>query len=115
MMKEKGILLVPGTDLGGAFFYHRELELYQQLGFSPAELLKLASYDMANYLGDKDLGIIAPGKLADFFLVPGDPVKDIKAIKAISLVSRGGTFYFPTEIYPSFGIKPFTDIPKVIK
>ncbi|WP_334112286.1 amidohydrolase family protein, partial [Paucihalobacter sp.] len=32
MMKDKGIFIVPGTDLGGSFFYHRELELYQQLG-----------------------------------------------------------------------------------
>ncbi|MFV8343050.1 amidohydrolase family protein [Flavobacterium sp. XS2P39] len=113
MMKRKGIFIIPGTDLGGAFFYHRELELYQQLGYTPAELLKLATYDMANYLGDKDLGSIAPGKLADFFLIPGNPVKNIKAIKTISMVSRGGIFYFPSEVYPAFGIKPFTPIPKV--
>lgn len=113
MMKDKGIFIVPGTDLGGAFFYHRELELYQQLGYTPAELLKLATYDMAQYLGDEDLGSIAPGKLADFFLIPGDPVEDIKAIKTISMVSRGGTFYYPSEVYPAFGIKPFTPIPAV--
>lgn len=113
MMKDKGIQIIPGTDLGGSFFYHRELELYEQLGFSPAELVKLATYDMANYLGDKDLGSIAPGKLADFFLIPGNPVEDIKAIKTIALVSRGGTFYYPSEVYPAFGIEPFTDMPKV--
>jgi imidazolonepropionase-like amidohydrolase len=113
MMKKKGIFIVPGTDLGGAFFFHRELELYQQLGYTPAELVKLATYDMAQYLGDGDLGSIAPGKLADFFLVPGNPVEDIKAIKTISMVSRGGTFYYPSEVYPAFGIKPFTPIPKV--
>jgi hypothetical protein len=113
MMKEKGIFIVPGTDLGGAFFFHRELELYQQLGYTPAELVKLATYDMAHYLGDGDLGNIAPGKLADFFLIPGNPVEDIKAIKTISMVSRGGTFYYPSEVYPAFGIKPFTPIPEV--
>ena len=53
------------------------------------------------------------GKLADFFLVPGDPVADLKAIKTIRLVSKGGTVYFPSEIYPHFGIKPFTDVPVV--
>ena len=113
MMKEKGIFIVPGTDLGGAFFYHRELELYQQLGYTPAELVKLATHDMAAYLGDDDLGSIAPGKLADFFLVPADPVADLKAIKTISMVSRGGTFYYPSEVYPAFGIKPFTPMPEV--
>jgi len=115
MMKDKGIFIVPGTDLGGAFFYHRELELYQQLGYTPAELVKLATYDMAQYLGDADLGSIAPGKLADFFLVPGNPVEDIKAIKTISMVSRGGTFYFPSEVYPAFGIQPFTPMPEVME
>ena len=115
LMKEKGVFIVPGTDLGGSFFYHREIELYQQLGYTPAELLKLASYDMANYLGDKDLGSIEPGKLADFFLVPGNPVEDIKAIKTIAMVSRGGTFYYPSEVYPAFGIKPFTLVPAVVE
>lgn len=113
MMKDKGIFIVPGTDLGGSFFYHRELELYQQLGYTPAELVKLATYDMAQYLGDENLGSIAPGKLADFFLIPGNPVEDIKAIKTISMVSRGGTFYYPSEVYPAFGIKPFTPMPEV--
>lgn len=113
VMKEKNILIVPGTDLGGAFTLHRELELYQQLGYSPAELVKLGSYDMAQYLGHNDRGIIEEGKLADFFLIPGNPIEDIKAIKTISMVSRGGTIYYPTEIYPAFGIEPFTDLPVI--
>ncbi|GAB3035119.1 amidohydrolase family protein [Bowmanella dokdonensis] len=115
MMKERGILLLPGTDLGGAFNLHRELELYQQLGYSPAELLKLGSYDMARYLGHEDRGSIEPGKLADFFVVPGNPIENFKDIKTISLVSRGGVFYFPTEVYPTLGIKPFTEKPEVIQ
>lgn len=115
MMKDKGIFIVPGTDLGGAFFYHRELELYEELGFTPAELVKLATYDMAQYMGDSNLGMIAPGKLADFFLIPGNPVEDIKAIKNIRMVSSGGTFYFPSEVYPAFGIEPFNDIPRIIE
>jgi hypothetical protein len=113
MMKERGIFIVPGTDLGGAFNLHRELELYQQLGYSPAELLKLGSYDMANFLGHTDRGSIESGKLADFFLIPGNPIDDFKAIKTISLVSRGGVFYYPSEVYPEFGITPFTDQPAV--
>ncbi|MEM9616936.1 MAG: amidohydrolase family protein [Pseudomonadota bacterium] len=114
MMHERGIFLVPGTDLGGGFNLHREVELFQEFGFTSAEALKRATYDMAGYMGfDEDLGSIEPGKLADFFLVPGDPTEDIKAIKTIALVSRGGTVYFPSEIYPEFGITPFTDVPAV--
>jgi imidazolonepropionase-like amidohydrolase len=113
LMRSRGIKIIPGTDMGGAFTLHRELELYQQLGYSAAELLKLGSYDMAKYLGYKDRGAIEPGMLADFFLVPKDPTTDLKAIKAISMVSRGGVFYYPTEVYPAFGIKPFTEKPAV--
>ncbi|MEQ8926192.1 MAG: amidohydrolase family protein [Fulvivirga sp.] len=112
-MKKSGIFIVPGTDLGGGFNQHRELELYQQLGYTPAEILKLGSYDMANYLGHENLGEIKTGKLADFFLVPGNPVENIKAIKTISMVSRGGTIYYPSEVYPSFGIQPFCEKPVV--
>ena len=114
MLHERGVFIVPGTDLGGAFTLHREVELFTKFGFSPAKSLKRASYDMAEYLGFGDSrGSIEPGKLADFFLVPGDPTEDIKAIKTIAMVSRGGMIYFPSEIYPEFGIEPFTDAPEV--
>ena len=66
---------------------------------------------MAQYLGfGDDLGSVDVGKMADFFLVPGDPTTDLKAIKTISLVTKDGTFYFPTQVYPEFGIKPFTEV-----
>jgi imidazolonepropionase-like amidohydrolase len=113
MMKDAGIQLIPGTDLGGGLTLHRELEIYQEFGFSSAEVLKLGTSDMANYLGQENLGSIEVDKLADFFLIPGDPTKDFKAIKRISLVSKGGVFYFPSEIYPKFGITPFTELPQV--
>ncbi|MDX1293275.1 MAG: amidohydrolase family protein, partial [Hyphomonas sp.] len=112
--REAGIMLVPGTDMGGSFVYHRELELYQKVGMTAPEILAWATHGMAEYLGQADeLGSIAPGKLADFFLVPGDPTQDLKAIKTISMVVKDGTVYFPSEIYPAFGIQPFVDAPRV--
>lgn len=114
IMHSKDILLVPGTDLGGSFAYHRELELYQDVGMTVPEILAWASHGMATYLGQADdLGSIEAGKLADFFLVPGNPVDDLKAIKTISMVVKDGSVYFPSEIYPHFGIQPFTGPPQV--
>ncbi|WP_434938263.1 amidohydrolase family protein [Shewanella sp. HL-SH8] len=116
LMHKKGILLVPGTDLGGAFELHRELELFKKIGMTNAEVLRRASYDMANYLGyGEQLGSIEVGKYADFFLVPGDPIADLRAIKTVAMVSKGGVIYFPSEVYPEFGIKPFTAIPTVVE
>lgn len=114
LMHKKGIFIVPGTDLGGAFELHREVELFTHIGMSPAEAVKRASYDMAHYLGyGEDLGSIEAGKLADFFLVSGDPTKDVKAIKTPSMVSFGGRIFFPSEVYPEFGVQPFTTKPEV--
>lgn len=116
MLRERGVPIVPGTDTGGSFTYHRELELYQDVGMTAPEILKLATWDMATYLGqDQRLGSIEKGKLADFFLVPGDPTRDFKAIKRIAMVVKDGTFYYPSEVYPEFGIKPFAAAPKVVE
>jgi imidazolonepropionase-like amidohydrolase len=115
MLHDKNIFIVPGTDTGGSFTYHRELELYQSFGMTAPEILKRATYDMAAYTGqDQSMGSIEKGKLADFFLIPGDPTKDLKAIKTISMVVKDGTVYFPSEVYPKFGIKPFVAVPKVV-
>jgi hypothetical protein len=114
LLHERGVLIVPGTDLGGSFTYHRELELLQRVGMTPAEVLTRATLDMARYLGqDQQLGSIERGKLADFFLVAGDPTQDLKAVKTIRMVVKNGTVYFPSEIYPKFGIRPFTEAPAV--
>ena len=115
LMNDKGILLVPGTDLGGSFAYHRELELFEKLGMSPAQVLRRATYDMAEYLNqDQELGSIEKGKYADFFLVPGDPTANLKEIKRIQMVVSNGTVYFPSDIYPFFGIEPFAEAPEIL-
>lgn len=59
------------------------------------------------------MGSIEKGKLADFFLIPGDPTKDLKAIKSIRMVVKDGAFYFPSEVYPKFGIRPFATAPNI--
>lgn len=114
LLHERGIFIVFGTDTGGSFTYHREMELYQKVGMTPVDILRRATLESARYLGeDQRLGSIEKGKLADFFLVPSDPTAELKAIKTISMVVKDGTFYFPGEVYPKFGIRPFVNAPKV--
>ena len=115
MLHDRGVFIVFGTDTGGSFTYHRELELYQRAGFTPGEILARATLESARYVGqDQTLGSIEKGKLADFFLIAGDPVKNLKAIKAIRMVVKDGTVYFPSEIYEDFGIQPFAKAPKLV-
>lgn len=116
MMRERGILVVPGTDMGGSFAYHRELELFERAGYTAPEVLRLATLGMAEYLAqDEDLGSIEGGKYADFFLIPGDPTQDLGAIKSIAMVVANGTVYFPSDIYPHFGITPFAEAPEFVE
>jgi hypothetical protein len=114
MLHDRGVFIVFGTDTGGSFTYHRELELYQLAGMTAPEILKRATFDSARYLGEEQSsGSIEKGKRADFFLVPGDPTKDLKAIKTIAMVVKDGVFYYPSEAYPKFGMEPFTASPRV--
>ena len=113
-MHQRGVLLIPGTDLGGSFAYHRELQLFQQLGFTPAEVLRRATLDMAEYLGEAEsLGSIERGKLADFFLIPGDPTMDLRETMKVRMVVKDGVVYYPAEIHAYFGIRPLAEKPTI--
>jgi imidazolonepropionase-like amidohydrolase len=55
---------------------------------------------------DKELGSIAPGKLADLILVDGDPARRISDIRNTDLVIKDGKVYESTALYRSFGVRP---------
>jgi len=114
LLHEQGIRLLPGTDDATGFTVHRELELYALAGIPVADVLRIGTLDCAQYLGrGHELGTIERGKFADFFLVAGDPTRDVRAIKTPRMVLKGGAVYFPDEIYTALSIKPFTQPPRV--
>jgi imidazolonepropionase-like amidohydrolase len=47
-----------------------------------------------------------PGNLADLILVDGDPTADIRDIRRVVMVVKGGRVYDPAAIYRALGIKP---------
>jgi imidazolonepropionase-like amidohydrolase len=86
---------------------HRELELEVQAGIPPAKALQIATINAARLLKkDNDLGSIAPGKLADFVLVEGNPVEHISDIRRCRLVAKNGVLYTSAEVYRAIGVKP---------
>jgi hypothetical protein len=108
MLNNEGIRLWPGTDDTTGFTVHRELELYVQAGMSAAQSLRRGTFDCDQYLGrDQRYGSLERAKRADFFLIPGDPTRDISAIRQIELVMKDGVVYYPSEIYGELGIRPF--------
>lgn len=113
-LHKEGVRLLPGTDDTTGFTVQRELELYTLAGISPAEALRIGTLTSAEHLGRTyERGTIEQGKLADFVLVAGDPTQDIREIKKARMVVRGGTIYFPAEIYSALGIKPFASAPEI--
>ena len=115
LLYDNDIRLLPGTDNGTGFTVHRELELYNMAGIPAEDVLKIATYDIANYLGyGDDLGSIEEGKYADFTLLPGNPIENIKTIKASRMVVRNGEVFYPAEIYKELNIKPFSAPPALL-
>lgn len=114
MLHENGIRLLPGTDDTTGFTLQRELELYVKAGMTPAEALRAGTLLPEEYFGHADeRGTIERGKISDFFLIAGDPTKDIRAIKPVRMAAQGESIYFPSEIYQELGIKPFALPPTI--
>ena len=91
-----GETLVIGTGAGKVLVFHgpsvqHELELWVVAGIPPQDALRAASLNAARALhaGDR-IGSIQKGKDATLLVVDGNPLQDIKATEAISLVMFKG-------------------------
>ena len=105
---DKGGKISLGTDhpsvgeyLPG-FSAHREMEALNSIGISNADVLRIATINGANALrlGDK-FGSIEVGKLADLFIVEGNPLIDIKNTRNVYRVVKGGEVYDPKKLLKS--------------
>lgn len=69
----------------------REAELYVDAGMTPLQSLRSATIESARMLGvDKQVGALRPGYLADIVAVDSDPTADIRALRTIGFVMKGG-------------------------
>jgi imidazolonepropionase-like amidohydrolase len=67
-----------------------EAERLAQAGISALRVLRMATKDAAEHLGVEDLGVVAPGKLADLILLDGDPTTSIGDLRKLTLVIQNG-------------------------
>jgi imidazolonepropionase-like amidohydrolase len=93
---EAGVIIANGSDVG--VFPHgdhaKELELMVDFGMPAPQALRAATSVAAKTLHlEKRLGSIKPGMLADLVAVEGDPTRDIKALRKVRLVMKGGKFH----------------------
>lgn len=103
-----GDLLTLGTDhpSWGEFFSgfgsHRELHAMVLAGIPEAAALKAGTINGARALGMSDrLGTIEPGKIADLFVVNGNPLEDIRNTRNVVHVVKGGRIFDPARLLES--------------
>jgi imidazolonepropionase-like amidohydrolase len=90
---ESGVTIANGSDVG--VFPHggaaREIELLVEYGMPPPLALRSATATAARVLHkETELGAVKPGLLADLVAVEGDPTKEIKALRNVRFVMKGG-------------------------
>lgn len=91
-----GVEIVMGTDSGGPGGLHgagvpREMELLNDCGLTPMQVIMAATRGAANVIGQGDeLGTLSAGKLADVLVIDGDPLQNINKIKNIINVIQNG-------------------------
>lgn len=91
----RGSRLLMSTDCGIPNVPHEALAagmdvFAEATDISPVEMLRLATSRSAELLGLKDLGVIAPGAIADLVIVEGDPTANLAALERVRYVIRAG-------------------------
>lgn len=99
ILRDAGVPLLAGTDAGVRYALpgwslHDELRLLVEVGLSPSEALRAATWEAARALGRVDeLGTIRPGYLADLVLLSANPLEDIGNTRHIEAVVLNGRWF----------------------
>ena len=86
--REAGVPMMTGTDSGFAVtpygeWHAREIEIFvNDLGFTPAAALRAATSVTAGFMAKGEtLGVLEPGRAADFIAVAGSPLEDVSILQ----------------------------------
>lgn len=79
--------------------HHFEMQSFVLAGFTPLEVLELATLGAAEALGiDRSLGTLEPGKLADLVILDANPLEDIANTRTIWRVLKDGWLFDPADL-----------------
>jgi imidazolonepropionase-like amidohydrolase len=89
---QAGVRIAAGTDADNPrASLAVECRLLTEIGMSPLEAIRAATLTGAEILRlDREIGSIAPGKVADLVLVDGDAASDVGALERVREVFQGG-------------------------
>ncbi|SFR99819.1 component of the Tol biopolymer transport system [Granulicella pectinivorans] len=115
VMKEeatlRGVLERKGMYIGGtdspldlpSTSLHLNILSQVKFGLAPWQALETVTSTAARAAKvDKDLGLIAPGYLADMILVEGDPLVNIKDVTKVQCVMKNGAIHSVGELMAPF-------------
>ncbi|MGH9669826.1 MAG: amidohydrolase family protein [Terriglobales bacterium] len=92
-----GVKIAYGTDAGGFPWTDPEAQEFArevEFGMTPMQAIQSATSKAAELLDrEGELGVIAPGALADIVAVEGDPLKDVKALEHVRFVMKDGKVF----------------------
>ena len=99
-----GIPIVMGSDTG--FFgvllgvaAPMELELMVEGGLKPRDAIASATINAARMIGrEQELGSVEAGKVADMLILDANPLDDIRAVRRVHRVVKGGVVYDPARL-----------------
>ena len=102
---DEGVPVVAGTDMGfPGFSVAHELELYVEGGLTPVQALKTATLIPAQVMNlANKTGSITAGKDADIIIVEGDPLTNIRDVRNVKVVIKGGKVYNPNALHRMVG------------
>jgi len=102
-----GGVIAAGTDTSSGGATQRELELLAEAGIPPLEIIKIATFNGARFLGKQEqMGSIEEGKIADAVLLNADPTADINNCKAIVFVMKAGQIIDESKLPLAGGPQP---------
>ena len=100
-----GVTLVTGSDAGNFLVMHgptmqHEIELWVAAGIPTEVALQAATLNAAKLLrADQRIGTVEEGKEATLLVVDGNPLQDVRALSAISVVLMKGERVNRTELF----------------
>jgi len=95
-LSDAGVRIAFGTDSGAqparipGFAEHRELELMVKAGLTPAQALTAATRGSSAMLNLADRGTVEKGKRADFLVLAGNPLEDVRNTRQLVAIWHGG-------------------------
>ncbi len=100
-VQDAGITVAMGTDAGNPGTLHgpsvyREMDLMQQAGLTPMQVLVDATRNGAAAMGrGSDFGTLELGKAGDLVILDADPLRDIANLRRVDRVIKGGVVVWP--------------------